>query len=352
LPSPSNLSYIWNFGSLIGTCLILQILSGLFLSIHYSNHLYFTFERISHISRDVSNGWLLRIIHSNGASLFFILMYLHIGRGIYYSSFHLIIPWISGLIIILLLIITAFLGYVLPWGQISFWGATVITNLLSAFPYLGKVITLWIWGRFSVRKATLIRFFSFHFILPFILLLIVIIHIIFLHETGSKTPLGNILNLDKIPFYPYYIWKDAIGIRLVFIIFLTYFLIYPYILSDPENFIPANSLATPPHIQPEWYFLFAYAILRAIPNKLRGVIALIISILIILILPFSIKNIFYRLNIYPLIHLYFWWHINNFLLLTYLGSCPIESPYIFFRQIITILYFIFYLNIRVWVYKN
>jgi len=352
LPSPSNISYMWNFGSLLGVCLLIQIITGLLLSIHFTRDINLAFERISHIIRNVNIGWLIRTIHANGASLFFIFIYLHIGRGIYYSSFHHIYVWLSGLLIIFLLIRTAFLGYVLPWGQISFWGATVITNLLSAIPYLGKTLTLWLWGGFSINNATLSRFFSLHFILPFILRILVVTHLIFLHETGSSNPINNNFNLDKIYFYPYFIWKDTLSLLLVIIIFITCFLIFPFLFSDPENFIPANSLNTPPHIQPEWYFLFAYAILRAIPNKLGGVLALLISIIIILILPLTIKNKFISIKIYPLNKLLFWIFINIFITLTYLGMCPIEIPYILIRQNLTILYFNYYIIISIISYNN
>jgi len=352
LPTPSNISYLWNFGSLLGACLGIQIISGLFLAIHFTGDISIAFDRVSHISRDVNNGWLIRSIHANGARLFFFLVYIHIGRGIYYSSYHLIFTWASGIIIILVLIGTAFLGYVLPWGQISFWGATVITNLLSAIPYIGNSLTYWIWGGFSVDNATLTRFFSLHFILPFILATLIIAHIVFLHETGSNNPLGSPLNLDKIPFHPYFSWKDIFGLLIVLTLFSTIVLIFPYKLSDPENFIPANPLVTPPHIQPEWYFLFAYAILRSIPNKLGGVIALFLSIVILISLPFSIKNLFNPTFIYPLIKLNFWIFINTFLILTHLGACPVEDPYVFIRQILTIFYFSYFITTPLITFKN
>lgn len=290
LPTPSNISYIWNFGSLLGLCLIIQIFTGLFLAINFSRDITTAFSIISHIQRDVNNGWLIRSIHANGASLFFIFLYIHVGRGIYYSSFYFVKVWFSGLIIIFILIATAFLGYILPWGQISFWGATVITNLISAIPYIGNLITYWIWGGFSVDNNTLIRFFSLHFILPFILLIIILVHILLLHEKGSRNPLGLSINIDKIPFHPYFTIKDIIGAVIIIIIFSIIVIIYPYSLIDAENFNIANPIITPPHIQPEWYFLFAYAILRSIPNKLGGVVALIISIVIIISLSFSINK--------------------------------------------------------------
>lgn len=345
LPTPSNISYIWNIGSLLGICLIIQILRGLFLAMNFSRDITTAFNIISHISRDVNNGWLIRSIHSNGASIFFIFIYLHIGRGIYYSSFFFLKTWITGIIIIFILIATAFLGYVLPWGQISFWGATVITNLFSAIPYIGSILTYWIWGGFSVDNNTLTRFFSLHFILPFILLLIVIIHIIIIHEKGSRNPLGLNLNIDKIPFHPYFTVKDILGCLVTLLFFSIIVLIIPYILNDSENFNVANPLVTPPHIQPEWYFLFAYAILRSIPNKFGGVIALVISILIIITLPFSIKNKFSSFYFFPTKKLLFWTIVNLFLLLTFLGACPVEYPFVITSQILTIIYFSFFLII-------
>lgn len=290
LPTPSNISTLWNFGSLLGVCLTIQLITGVFLSIHYCPNIDSAFNRVAHICRDVNQGWLIRTLHANGASIFFVCLYVHAGRGIYYRSYNLIQTWIVGVIILFITIATAFLGYVLPWGQISFWGATVITNLLSAIPYLGTTIVQWIWGGFAVDNATLNRFFSFHFILPFVIIAIVIIHLLFLHQTGSNNPLGVKRNIDKIPFHPYFTFKDILGFIIIIIILTIISLIDPYVLGDPDNFTPANPLVTPVHIQPEWYFLFAYAILRSIPNKLGGVIALVISIAILLILPFSNKK--------------------------------------------------------------
>nr|UYL27143.1 cytochrome b [Otobius lagophilus] len=343
LPTPSNLTYLWNMGSLLSMCLIIQILTGLFLAMHYTSDINSAFASVSHITRDVNNGWLIRAMHANTASLFFILIYIHIGRGIYFSSFHLKGPWISGTIIILILMATAFLGYVLPWGQMSFWGATVITNLLSAIPYFGISITQWIWGGFSVDNPTLTRFFSLHFILPFILLALIIIHISLLHETGSSNPLGTPMNIDKIPFHPYFSLKDLLGMIFTLLILMSLILIQPNFFCDPENFLPANPLITPPHIQPEWYFLFAYAILRSIPNKLGGVIALFLSIIVILILPLITASNFKSLSMNPFKKLVFWMFVNIFLLLTFIGSCPVETPFISLGQILTSLYFLFFL---------
>lgn len=342
LPSPSNISTLWNFGSLLGLCLIIQIITGIFLAIHYCPNVEIAFNRVAHICRDVNNGWLIRTLHANGASFFFICIYAHIGRGIYYRSYNLIHTWIVGVTILFLVIATAFLGYVLPWGQISFWGATVITNLLSAIPYLGTSIVQWIWGGFAVDNATLTRFFSFHFLLPFIVSAIVIIHLLFLHQTGSNNPLGLNRNIDKIPFHPYFSYKDIAGYLIILIILINLSLLDPYILGDPDNFTPANPLVTPVHIQPEWYFLFAYAILRSIPNKLGGVIALVISIAILYILPFTGKKKFARNQFYPVNKILFWIIVSTILLLTWIGARPVEDPFILTGQILTLTYFLFY----------
>lgn len=343
LPSPRNISIWWNFGSLLGLCLIIQILTGLFLAIHYTADINIAFNSVDHICRNVNYGWLLRTLHANGASFFFICIYLHVGRGIYYGSFLFTPTWLSGTIILFLVIATAFIGYVLPWGQISFWGATVITNLLSAIPYLGLDLVQWIWGGFAVDNATLTRFFTFHFILPFIVLATVIIHLLFLHQTGSNNPIGLNSNLDKIPFHPYFSYKDITGFIVIIILLTILTLINPYILGDPDNFIPANPLVTPIHIQPEWYFLFAYAILRSIPNKLGGVIALIISIAILIIIPFYNLSKFRGIEFYPINQIIFWILISIIILLTWIGARPVEDPYILIGQLLTVLYFIYYL---------
>lgn len=343
LPSPSNISLWWNFGSLLGLCLSIQIITGIFLAIHYTPNIEIAFNRVNHICRDVNYGWLIRTFHANGASFFFICIYIHIGRGIYYRSFKLLYTWIVGVIILFLTIITAFLGYVLPWGQISFWGATVITNLLSAIPYLGTILVQWVWGGFAVDNATLTRFFALHFLIPFIITAIVIIHLLFLHQTGSNNPLGTNRNIDKIPFHPYFSFKDIIGFLILISFLSTLTLIYPYYLSDPDNFIPANPLVTPIHIQPEWYFLFAYAILRSIPNKLGGVIALILSILILIILPLSSLNKIQRIKFYPINQFLFWIFFIILILLTWIGIRPVEEPFIITGQILTIIYFSYFI---------
>nr|QIV24846.1 cytochrome b [Sceleocantha sp. 4 MJ-2019] len=352
LPTPSNISTMWNFGSLLGLCLGIQIVTGLFLAMHYCPNIEMAFDSISHICRNVNNGWLIRTLHANGASFFFICLYMHIGRGIYYSSYNLTETWLIGVTIFFVVMGTAFLGYVLPWGQMSFWGATVITNLLSAVPYLGTTIVQWVWGGFAVDNATLTRFFTLHFLFPFIVTALVMIHLLFLHQTGSNNPLGTKSNIDKIPFHPYFSYKDIVGflILMVSLTFLT--LSNPYLLGDPDNFIPANPLVTPVHIQPEWYFLFAYAILRSIPNKLGGVLALAASIAILYILPFTNKSKFQSMQFYPLNKILFWSLLTIIILLTWIGARPVEDPYIMVGQILTVIYFSLYfinpLTIKIW----
>jgi len=343
LPSPINISAWWNFGSILGVCLITQILTGLFLAIHYTADVNLAFNRVAHITRDVNYGWLLRVIHANGASFFFIALYAHVGRGIYYSSFKLIYTWSVGVIILFALIATAFIGYVLIWGQISFWAATVITNLLSAIPYLGTYLVQWIWGGFAVDNATLTRFFTFHFVLPFIVAGLSLVHLLFLHQTGSNNPLGISSNQDKIPFHPFFTFKDIFGFIITYWLLLSLALTHPYLLGDTENFIPANPLVTPVHIQPEWYFLFAYAILRSIPNKLGGAAALVVSIAILLILPIIQKRNFISMSFYPLNKFIFWSFINVTAILTWIGARPAEDPYIFVGQIFTIIYFLYFI---------
>lgn len=343
LPTPSNITSIWNFGSLLGLCLGIQLITGIFLAIHYTADINLAFSRVVHICRDVNNGWLLRTLHANGASFFFICLYTHVGRGIYFGSHNLISTWLIGIIILFLVIGTAFMGYVLPWGQISFWGATVITNLVSAIPYLGNTIVQWIWGGFAVDNATLTRFFTFHFIFPFIVAAIIIVHLLFLHQTGSSNPLGLKINIDKISFHPYFSFKDIVGFLIITLILLTITLVSPYMLGDPDNFIPANPLVTPVHIQPEWYFLFAYAILRSIPNKLGGVIFLILSIAILIILPFSQKSLIKGHQFFSINKLLFWIYVNLVILLTWIGARPVEDPYILVGQSLTVIYFSYFI---------
>nr|YP_001604423.1 cytochrome b [Duttaphrynus melanostictus]AAT07859.1 cytochrome b [Duttaphrynus melanostictus] len=339
LPAPVNLSSLWNFGSLLGVCLIAQIATGLFLAMHYTADTSMAFSSVAHICRDVNNGWLLRNLHANGASFFFICIYLHIGRGMYYGSFLFKETWNIGVILLFLVMATAFVGYVLPWGQMSFWGATVITNLLSAAPYIGTELVQWIWGGFSVDNATLTRFFTFHFILPFIIAGASMLHLLFLHQTGSSNPTGLNSNFDKIPFHAYYSYKDAFGFALVLAFLALLSTFAPNLLGDPDNFTPANPLVTPPHIKPEWYFLFAYAILRSIPNKLGGVLALLFSIMILFLMPLLHTSKQRALMFRPLAKLFFWTLVANTLILTWIGGQPVEDPYIMIGQLASISYF-------------
>nr|ATP75101.1 cytochrome b [Sitona callosus] len=343
LPTPSNISTLWNYGSLLGLCLMLQILTGIFLAMHYCPNIDLAFNSVAHICRDVNYGWLLRTLHANGASFFFVCLYIHIGRGIYYSSYNMIETWMTGVTIFFLIMATAFLGYVLPWGQMSFWGATVITNLVSAIPYLGNSIVQWIWGGFAVDNATLTRFFTLHFMLPFIIAALVMIHLLFLHQTGSSNPMGIKSNMDKVPFSPYFVLKDLVGFIIMISMLLILTLSNPYLLGDPDNFTPANPLVTPIHIQPEWYFLFAYAILRSIPNKLGGVIALVMSIAILYILPFTNNKKYLSTQFYPINKIMFWSLFTIVILLTWIGARPVEDPYILTGQILTIMYFMYYM---------
>nr|ATP01358.1 cytochrome b [Limenitis sydyi] len=343
LPTPSNISSWWNFGSLLALCLMIQILTGLFLTMYYTANIDLAFFSVNYICRNVNYGWLIRTLHANSASFFFICIYFHIGRGIYYESFNLKFTWMIGVIILFMLMATAFMGYVLPWGQMSFWGATVITNLLSAIPYLGTMLVNWIWGGFAVDNATLTRFYTFHFLFPFIILMLTMIHLLFLHQTGSNNPLGINSNLDKIPFHPFFTFKDLIGFIILISILTFLSLINPYLLGDPDNFIPANPLVTPIHIQPEWYFLFAYAILRSIPNKLGGVIALVMSILILIILPFTFNKKIQGIQFYPLNQILFWSLITTIILLTWIGARSVEDPYIIAGQMLTLIYFSYFI---------
>nr|YP_010533950.1 cytochrome b [Diadema antillarum]UXX49938.1 cytochrome b [Diadema antillarum] len=339
LPLPSNLSIWWNFGSLLGLCLIIQILTGLFLAMHYTADVTLAFSSVSHICRDVNYGWLLRNVHANGASLFFICMYCHIGRGLYYGSYNKMETWNIGVILFLVTILTAFMGYVLVWGQMSFWAATVITNLVSAIPYIGTTLVQWLWGGFSVDNATLTRFFAFHFLFPFIIVALSAIHLLFLHNSGANNPVGLNSNYDKSPFHIYYTTKDTVGFVALIAGLLALALLFPGALTDPENFIPANPLVTPPHIQPEWYFLFAYAILRSIPNKLGGVIALVAAILVLFLMPFLHTSKNESSSFRPLSQVAFWTLVATFFILTWIGSQPVEYPFVLLGQIASALYF-------------
>nr|YP_009184243.1 cytochrome b [Bradypus torquatus]ALO62201.1 cytochrome b [Bradypus torquatus]ATP85012.1 cytochrome b [Bradypus torquatus] len=339
LPTPSNISTWWNLGSLLGACLITQILTGLFLAMHYLPNTMTAFSSIAHICRDVNYGWIIRYLHANGASVLFMCLYLHIGRGLYYGSYSHLKTWNTGVILLLTMMTTAFMGYVLPWGQMSFWGATVITNLLSAIPYIGTDLVEWIWGGFSIDKATLTRFFAFHFILPFIVLTLVLTHLLFLHKTGSNNPLGISSNSDKIPFHPYHTMKDILGLSIMILTMSTLTLFSPDLLEDPNNYTPANPLNTPPHIKPEWYFLFTYAILRSIPNKLGGILALTCSILMLIIIPMTHTAKQQSMMFRPISQHLFWLLVANMLTLTWIGGQPIEHPFTTIGQLASISYF-------------
>nr|YP_010725982.1 cytochrome b [Helobdella europaea]WDY83677.1 cytochrome b [Helobdella europaea] len=343
LPAPNNISIWWNYGSLLGLALTVQTITGLFLSMHYVPNVELAFSSVMHITRDVEYGWMLRYLHANGASMFFLFLYLHIGRGIYYSSYTMMETWNIGVTLYILTMATAFMGYVLPWGQMSFWGATVITNLLSTIPYIGKMLVEWIWGGFAVDNATLNRFFSFHFMLPFLMIALVIIHLLFLHQTGSNNPLGLNSDSDRIPFHPYYSIKDSVGFSMAITALILLVLFEPNLFSDPENFIKASSSITPIHIKPEWYFLWIYAILRSVPNKLGGVIAAFSGILIMYMMPLTNPSNKKSLLFYPLNKIIFWLFIMSFMILTWIGGRPVEEPFIMIGQLATILYFSFFI---------
>jgi len=352
LPAPVNISIWWNYGSLLGLCLVIQTATGIFLAIHYAANVDIAFSSVVHIIREVNYGWLFRRAHANGASIFFLFLYLHIGRGIYYGSYTIIETWNIGVILFIATIATAFIGYVLPWGQIRFWGATVITNIFSAIPYVGKILVEWIWGGFAVENATLNRFFSLHFTLPFVLIALAVIHLMFLHQTGSNNPLGINCDSDRVPFHKYFSIKDALGYAIVLTIFMAILIFSPNIFADPENYLMANPLVTPIHIQPEWYFLWVYAILRSIPNKLGGVVALALALLVIFILPLTKKINKLRTRFYPIRQILFWVLVSTWLILTWIGRRPVESPYIIIGQLATTVYFLYFLAnpalIKIW----
>lgn len=346
-PTPTNLSYMWNFGSLAGICLAIQILTGIFLAMHYTPHVDLAFASVEHIMRDVDSGWLLRYVHANGASMFFIVVYLHIFRGLYYGSYTT--PrralWNIGVVILLLMMATAFMGYVLPWGQMSFWGATVITNLFSAIPVVGEHIVYWLWGGFSVDNATLNRFFSLHYLMPFVIVGAVLLHLIVLHSYGSNNPLGVWSSRDRISFVPYYYVKDLFGL-IIFGIFFSLFVYFsPNTLGHPDNYIEANPLVTPAHIVPEWYFLPFYAVLRSIPDKLGGVLAMGLSIVILMFISLinftDIRSSQFR----PLYRKFYWLFVVDCFILGWIGGKTPEYPYIQIGQLSTVYYFAYFIVI-------
>jgi ubiquinol-cytochrome c reductase cytochrome b subunit len=343
-PTPINITWAWSFGLLASVCLGIQLITGIFLAMHYTPHVDLAFASVEHIMRDVNNGWLIRYLHANGASMFFIIVYSHMFRGLYYGSYmhprqHL---WCSGVLIFLLMMGTAFMGYVLPWGQMSFWGATVITNLVSAIPVAGPSIVEWLWGGFSVDNATLNRFFSIHYLLPFAITGLVIVHIALLHKDGSNNPLGIDSSTDKIPFYPYCYVKDLFN-ALLFVVFFSVFLFYyPNLLGHPDNYIPANPMVTPAHIVPEWYFLPFYAILRSIPDKLGGVLAMFGAIVVLFLIPFINQSEVRSSTFRPIYRKLFWFLFADFVILGWIGQKVVESPYIEVGQIATVLYFLFF----------
>lgn len=344
-PTPVNLNYMWSFGSTAGLCLVIQIITGIFLAMHYTPHIDLAFSSVEHIMSDVNNGWLIRYLHANGASMFFIVVYSHIFRGLYYGSY--MSPrenlWASGVIIFLLMMATAFMGYVLPWGQMSFWGATVITNLFSAVPFIGSSIVEWLWGGFCVSNATLNRFFSLHYLMPFVIAGLAFVHLSLLHKDGSNNPLGSGTNVDTVSFYPYFYTKDLFSFLILVTLFSFFVVYFPNALGHADNYIPANPLSTPAHIVPEWYFLPFYAILRSIPDKLGGVVAMIGAILILLLLPFINTSKIRSSKFRPIFSVAYWFFAANFLLLGWIGQKPVESPYIEVGMFSTAFYFIFLL---------
>nr|AAL66840.1 cytochrome b [Leioheterodon modestus] len=343
LPVGSNISTWWNFGSMLFTCLMLQTATGFFLAIHYTANTNLAFSSIMHITRDVPYGWIMQNLHATGASMFFICIYIHIARGLYYGSYMNKEVWLSGVMLLLTLMATAFFGYVLPWGQMSFWAATVITNLLTAVPYLGTSLTTWLWGGFSINDPTITRFFALHFILPFAIISMSSIHIILLHKEGSSNPLGTNSDTDKIPFHPYHSYKDTLMLTILITTLLMTISFAPNMFNDPENFSKANPLVTPQHIKPEWYFLFAYGILRSIPNKLGGTLALIMSVTILITAPFTHTSHTRSMTFRPMAQLMFWTLIATFITITWTATKPVEPPFIFISQITSILYFSFFI---------
>jgi quinol-cytochrome oxidoreductase complex cytochrome b subunit len=343
-PTPITLTYAWSFGALAGICLVIQMLSGIFLAMHYTPHIDLAFSSVEHIMRDVNNGWLIRYIHANGASMFFIVVYFHIFRGLYYGSYMAPreILWCSGVVLFILMMATAFTGYVLPWGQMSFWGATVITSLVTVVPVAGQAIVEWLWGGYTVNNPTLNRFFSLHFTLPFVIAGMTLIHLALLHKEGSNNPIGSDTGVDDIPFYPYFFAKDLFAF-FCFLLFFGFFVFYfPNVLNHADNYIPADPLKTPAHVVPEWYFLPYYAILRSIPHKAGGIVAMGGSLIVLFLIPFintsEVRNTTYR----PIFKFFYWLLVSDFILLIWLGQKPVKDTYVLAGQIATVYYFLFF----------
>jgi len=346
-PTPVNINYLWNFGSMAGIFLVVQIVTGIFLAMHYTPHVDLAFLSVEHIMRDVNNGWLIRYLHANGASMFFAVVYIHVARGIYYGSYQKPrgFVWVAGVVILILMMATAFMGYVLPWGQMSFWAATVITNLFSAFPVVGEPIVAWLWGGFSVDNATLNRFFSFHYLLPFLIVGAVLAHLAVLHQNGSNNPLGVHSGIDKIPFYPYFIIKDLFSWVVAFVFYFGFVFFAPNYLGHTDNYIEANAMVTPAHIVPEWYFLPFYAILRSIPHKLGGVIAMFAALLVLFLLPYLNTSEIRSSSFRPIHRQFFWLLVLDYFVLGWIGGCAPETPYLEIGQIATFFYFFYFLFI-------
>ena len=343
-PTPITLTYAWSFGALAGICLVVQMLSGIFLAMHYTPNVDLAFSSVEYIMRDVNNGWFIRYVHANGASMFFIVVYFHIFRGLYYGSYmapreHL---WCSGVLLFVLMMGTAFTGYVLPWGQMSFWGATVITSLVTVIPVAGQPIVEWLWGGYTVNNPTLNRFFSIHFTLPFLIAGLTLIHLALLHKEGSSNPIGSDTGVDDIPFYPYFFAKDLFAFFCFMFLFAFFVFYFPNVLNHPDNCIPADPLKTPAHVVPEWYFLPFYAILRSIPHKAGGIAAMGGSIIVLFLLPFiyssEIRNTTYR----PLFKFFYWFFVTDFIMLMWLGQKPVQDTYVLAGQIATVYYFLFF----------
>ena len=346
-PTPININYLWNFGSMAGIFLVVQILTGIFLAMHYTPHVDLAFLSVEHIMRDVNNGWLIRYLHANGASMFFAVVYIHVARGLFYGSYQKPrgFVWFFGIVILILMMATAFMGYVLPWGQMSFWAATVITNLFSAFPVVGEPIVAWLWGGFSVDNATLNRFFSFHYLLPFLIVGVVLIHLVVLHQNGSNNPLGILSGVDKIRFYPYFIVKDLFSWLIAFMFYFGFVFFAPNFLGHSDNYIEANAMITPAHIVPEWYFLPFYAILRSIPHKLGGVVAMFSALLVLFLLPYLNTSEVRSSSFRPVHKIFFWLLVLDYFILGWIGGCAPETPYLEIGQIATLYYFLYFLLI-------